>query len=208
MRVVVIGNSRDLLDRDDGERIDSFDRIVRMNSFKLNGFETQVGSRIDIVCICLSLDLVRAALVHSAHLIARAEVLWTPSWRGQKPNSEFAEAAALIGCPAEDIVFCDDTGHKDAVMRTYALDTEFRSTPEGSSDKDSPFYPTTGFQTLHLVEARFPAAEIFITGFGLNSEFDLRRFDTSGIGIWPGHDIWAERRYLLKGIDQGRWKKL
>jgi hypothetical protein len=196
MKVVVIGNSRDLLDRDDGAKIDACDRIIRINSFRLHGYERQVGSRIDTVSICLSLSLVRTALVHSADLICQARELWTPSWRGQASDVDITLALKAVKCRSEQLVFCDDTGHKDVIMRTYALTGE------------APFFPTTGLQTLHLAAARFPAADLRITGFGLNSPLDLRRFDTSGVGIWPGHNIAAERQYLLKGLAAGSWQRL
>lgn len=206
MRVLVIGNSRDLLDRDDGDRIDAFDRIIRLNSFRLDGHERQVGSRIDIVSICLSPPSVEAALRHSAHLIRQARELWTPSWRGQFSDAEVASAMAHVKRNPSELVFCDDTGHKDVIMRIYDLRPP-RTEPGEAADA-RPFHPTTGFQTIHLAEARFPEAELFITGFGLNSPLDLRRFDTSGVAMWKGHDIPLERHLLIQGINDRRWKQL
>jgi hypothetical protein len=211
MKVIVIGNSRDLLDRDDGEKIDACDRIIRINSFRLSGHTRQVGSRIDIVCICISPGLVKAALVHSADLICQANEIWTPTWRGESPEEGVASAMAAVKRKPDDLVFCDDTGHKHVIMELYGLvyeTAERREGPKTQTKDGEKFLPTTGFQTVHLAEARFPGAELFITGFGLNSPPDLRRFDTSGVEIWPGHDIPAERELLLRGIAQRRWKKL
>jgi Glycosyltransferase family 29 (sialyltransferase) len=209
MRVIVIGNSRDLLDADDGERIDGFDRIIRLNSFRLNGHERQVGSRIDIVSICLSPPSVESALRHSADLICQARELWTPSWRGQFSDAEVASAMAHVKRKPEDLIFCDDTGHKDVIMRIYGLRPPETEPGEGEqARRPDAFYPTTGFQTIHLAEARFPRAEFYITGFGLNSPLDLRRFDTSGVAMWKEHDIPMERRLLIQGIKDRRWKQL
>ena len=211
MKVVVIGNSRDLLDRDDGKKIDACDRIIRINSFRLSGYTRQVGSRIDIVCICISPDLVKWALIHSADLICQAKELWTTSWRGDFSDEEVATAMAIVKRKPEDLIFCDDTGHKDVMMELYDLvykTAEKREGPKTQTKDGQKFLPTTGFQTVHLARARFPTADLYITGFGLNSPIDLRRFDTSGVEIWPGHDIPAERELLLRGIKEGRWKKL
>lgn len=49
MNVIVVGNSSALLERQLGSRIDAFDRIVRINSFRVRGYEKHVGNRIDIV---------------------------------------------------------------------------------------------------------------------------------------------------------------
>lgn len=210
MKVIVIGNSRDLLDRNDGQRIDEFDRIVRINSFRLSRHEAQVGSRIDIVCICLSLGLLDSALVHSADLISQARELWTPSWRGHTSDENVKTVLGKLRRKPDDLIFCDDTGHKDVVMRIYDLNLNSGQSRGKSKDggASSKFFPTTGFQTIHLAEARFPEADLYITGFGLSSLLDLRRFDTSGVGIWPGHDIPGERQYLINGIKEGRWAQL
>jgi hypothetical protein len=211
MRVVVIGNSHDLLHRDDGEKIDACDRIIRINSFRLDGHARQVGSRIDIVCICISRGLVETALVHSADLISQAKEIWTPSWRGQATAEDVAFAMAAVKRRPEELIFSDDTDHKNVITSLYGLvyeTAERRAGPKTQAKDGQRFRPTTGFQTIHLAEARFPSAELFITGFGLNSPLDLRRFDTSGVGIWPGHDIPAERELLLRGAEEGRWKKL
>jgi hypothetical protein len=211
VKVVVVGNSRDLVDRDDGSRIDACDRIIRLNSFRLAGFERRVGSRVDIVSLCLSPSHVAGALVHSAGLIRRARELWTPAWRGQAPKEAIDRAIAAIGCQGRDVVFSDDTGDKAIVMALYDLvyrTAAQRQGPKTQARDGSKFLPTTGFQTVHLARARFPGADLYITGFGLNSPLDLRRFDTSGVGIWPGHDIPAERQLLLEGVASGHWKKL
>jgi hypothetical protein len=211
MKIVVIGNSADLLDRDDGEKIDRCDRIVRINSFRLSGHTRHVGARIDIVSVCIQPDHVKAALVHSADLISRATELWTPSWRGQLTHDEVAMAMATVKRRPDELVFCDDTGHKSVIMELYDLvysTAAKRDGPKTQTKSGLKFLPTTGFQTVHLARARFPSADLYITGFGLNAPGNLRRFDTSGVQIWPGHDIPAERELLLAGIADGRWQKL
>jgi hypothetical protein len=119
VRVVVVGNSLDLLDREDGGKIDACDRIVRINSFRLDGYRECVGTRIDIVCLCLSTELVKSALVHSASLIVQARELWTPSWRGQLSDDAIQFAMRVVGRSPGDLVFCDDNGHKDVVLSLY-----------------------------------------------------------------------------------------
>lgn len=205
MKVVVVGNSRDLLDKDDGEKIDACDRIIRINSFRLNGHAAQVGSRIDIVSICLSLGLLNTALVHSAEVIAQAKELWTPSWRGQASDKQITQVLSTLKISDRELLFCDDTGHKSIITSLYGLRA---ANAESTTRQPTEFFPTTGFQTIHLAEARFPGALLYVTGFGLNSPPDLRRFDSSGVGIWPGHNIEVEREYLLRGIDQNRWQRL
>lgn len=43
--VILIGNGSSVLDRQLGKIIDSFGRVIRFNSFKLSGFEDNVGTK-------------------------------------------------------------------------------------------------------------------------------------------------------------------
>jgi glycosyl transferase family 29 (putative sialyltransferase) len=211
VKVVVIGNSYDLLARDHGEEIDEFDRVVRLNAFRLRGVTRQVGSKIDIVSICLSPPMVKWALCRSADLICQATEIWTPSWRGEFSEDEVASAMTTVKRNPNELVFCDDTDHKELMMKLRRIvyeTAERRPGPKTQTKAGQKFLPTTGFQTIYLARERFPTADLYITGFGLNSPISIQRFDSSGVTMWPGHDIPAERELLIKGIRQGLWKKL
>ena len=45
--VIIIGNSENVMNYQFGNIIDSFDVVVRINDFKMGGFEREVGSKID-----------------------------------------------------------------------------------------------------------------------------------------------------------------
>lgn len=46
-RVIVVGNSRELLTHEMGQEIDDFDVVVRLNNFKIKGYEKYTGTRTD-----------------------------------------------------------------------------------------------------------------------------------------------------------------
>ena len=48
MNVCIIGNSKSILKQKNGSKIDSFDTVVRINTFKIEGFEKHVGTKTDI----------------------------------------------------------------------------------------------------------------------------------------------------------------
>jgi hypothetical protein len=50
MKVVIIGNSSNILQSKNGNLIDSFDKIIRLGQFVISGYEEHVGTRTD-VCI-------------------------------------------------------------------------------------------------------------------------------------------------------------
>lgn len=70
MSVILVGNGTSVLDNDNGELIDSFDTVVRFNSYKISGYEINVGTRTDILFTCNDyhindLDTYRSVYVHS-----------------------------------------------------------------------------------------------------------------------------------------------
>jgi hypothetical protein len=209
LTVVVVGNSRDLLTRDDGHKIDACDRVVRINAFCLDEYGKHVGSRIDIVSLCFAPQVIKWTMARSAHLVTRAQELWTPSWRGQAPARRVERAMEAFDRPVKDLVYSDDTGHKQVVTDLYWILEE--AATRSASTKTPPVdgrqcFPTTGLQTLHLARARFPGADLYLTGFGLSAPLDPRRL---GVGrVWHGHDLVAERTLLTEGITAGTWRAL
>ena len=47
-KIVLVGNGSSILNCDNGQLIDSFDTVVRFNSYKISGFEVNVGTKTDI----------------------------------------------------------------------------------------------------------------------------------------------------------------
>lgn len=48
MSIILVGNGTSILDNKNGEKIDSFENVVRFNSFKTKGFEQYTGSKTNI----------------------------------------------------------------------------------------------------------------------------------------------------------------
>lgn len=48
MNIIIVGNSPDLLKQKNGKLIDSFNYVLRMNEFEIEGFEDYVGERTDV----------------------------------------------------------------------------------------------------------------------------------------------------------------
>ena len=51
MKIIIVGNSPDLLDKKNGKLIDSFDYVLRMNEFVTEGFEDYVGIKCNIYAV-------------------------------------------------------------------------------------------------------------------------------------------------------------
>lgn len=52
-KIVIVGNSSELLNLELGEKINSFDTVIRFNNFSFlnNPYKSQVGSKIDVQVI-------------------------------------------------------------------------------------------------------------------------------------------------------------
>ena len=48
MKVIVMGNAPSVLLNEFGSTIDTFDKVIRMNDYKISGFEKHVGTKTDI----------------------------------------------------------------------------------------------------------------------------------------------------------------
>jgi len=51
-KVIIVSNSPVVLDKELGDKIDSFDTIIRINDFEIDGYEKHVGTRTDIWASC------------------------------------------------------------------------------------------------------------------------------------------------------------
>lgn len=51
MNIIIIGNGKSVLDYKYGQFIDNADVVIRMNSFRLDGYEENIGTKTDIVAI-------------------------------------------------------------------------------------------------------------------------------------------------------------
>jgi len=209
MKIAIIGNSRDVLKHAKGEKVDSANLVIRINSFRTRGVEQFTGSRTDVVSICLAPWVVANALTPASHTLRMVPTVWTPSWRGHAEDHEVAAAMEAIGHKPDKLVFSDHSGDAEAMRDLYErffAAAEARPGPKTMAEDGKRLLPTTGFLTVHLARLRFPQATVQISGFGLDTPLDLERFDESGVSMWPGHDIATERQWFLDGAQEGEWE--
>jgi len=69
-KVLLIGNGTSILDHEYGEKIDSFDTVVRFNSYTTEGYEKYIGSKTDIWFTCMdkhinNIDHYKEVITHS-----------------------------------------------------------------------------------------------------------------------------------------------
>lgn len=48
MSIIIVGNGTSVLEKTNGDKINSFDKVLRFNGFKIKGFEKNVGTKTNI----------------------------------------------------------------------------------------------------------------------------------------------------------------
>ena len=48
MSIIIVGNGTSITDNKNGHKIDSFDTVLRFNSFKIRGYEEYTGTKTNI----------------------------------------------------------------------------------------------------------------------------------------------------------------
>jgi hypothetical protein len=54
-KIIIVGNSKELLKHKNGDKIDSFDYIVRVGSFRIKGYEEYIGKKTNLLCTIANL---------------------------------------------------------------------------------------------------------------------------------------------------------
>jgi hypothetical protein len=91
--VAVVGNAESIFQRSDGEDIDGCDLVMRLNRGFIRRAENQ-GSRTDVVCLSLSLELsaIRAAF-------GDAQIVFASPWRWNISSELLAIRSSLVFYP-------------------------------------------------------------------------------------------------------------
>ena len=85
--VIVVGNSKELLDDEMGSVIDGYDMIIRLNHFKIEGYEKYTGTRTDGI--------------HMNYILTPREVIHnvldtnTIKWMGTRDKSRFCSKVGM-----------------------------------------------------------------------------------------------------------------
>lgn len=66
--ILLVGNGSSLLDAENGDKIDSFDRVVRFNTAKIEGYEKHVGTKTDILFIVCGSSKERLKKYNEVHV--------------------------------------------------------------------------------------------------------------------------------------------
>ena len=149
MKIIIVGNSPQLLEHKNGKLIDEFDVVIRTGRFVIDGYEKYTGTRTSI---------------------------WSNRWCKMIESSSIILTLSLINqiwFSELDQHYFEDEITEYFNQHNKNIDVKFFSKhllPEELYE----YQPTLGYMCVLMAAKLFPDSQIFITGFGLN--IDLNEF--------------------------------
>ena len=185
--VCIVGNSRNLLSQELGNKIDSCDDVIRIQKFKREGFEKHVGSKITVASLSWKDVPQMRDFIEYGNIDINSVELWAP----HKLEGERLHTAMSILGHANIFAASRET-YSSVVRELY-----------------SNFWtkkPSTGIMTIVLALQKFHDRKIYICGFDSTIEKD-HYYDPNHIDRLPpgmtvsGHNWEKEWEYIQKLID-------
>jgi len=186
--IAIVGNAGYLLDAAYGRQIDDHDIVIRMNNFRLDGYQRSIGSRVDMVLTNFS----PYSIVFDNPDLKRARL--------------FVSSRPMNFLRHPQLGLCDRLGlHVTAGMRALGATRVFVPNLPYFVDHTRRLgvYPTTGLMALYLVVDILAdrCARLFLTGFsffqGRSHYFSKLSIDAAKL-----HNIEAERSAFRETIRQ------
>lgn len=192
LNVLVIGNAPSVLDRELGHRIDQFDVVIRINNFRIQGYEKQIGSKTDYALIspaCMpSSEL--SALPASKVFVFGANL--RDDYEKIKSRLSDKSRGCQIVPPAENIL-------KSAIyVDAMRLEMDF--------DLTSDQWPSTGIVAVQWArDMHGKAAKVHVHGFDFYSDnrHTLTRYFDVTTKADGKHDFDREKLHLQQMVDKG-----
>lgn len=195
-KVLIIGNSPEVLNKKYGHLIDSFDIIIRINDFSINGYETFIGTKTHYIMCTFATNI-------------------TKEYEKINPKNIYMFAAEK----KDDFDFIEKRFLYEKIDNINILDDYYfqgLNDKIGLTDKQR---ASTGLIAIEFALNTFKAHQIYFHGIGLNANMYTHNkahyFDQDGVGMdrWVKanntyHDIFKEREYLKKLILDKKISKL
>jgi hypothetical protein len=170
MKAIIVGNANSLLQSCNGNLIDSFDLVIRLNKFQIKGYEQYVGTKTDIYCSKW------LNMKYNINTVSAYAKIWLPypkppNWWTSKGNfKEVTEAqhnSHLLehGLTADKITYLD-------LDRAEEMESIFKNVCQPSTGLISIMM---AIQELYNYEIVYTGFDNFSTGWYWDSSHDCLR---------------------------------
>ena len=189
MNICVVGNSKDLLDKELGKEIDSHEIVIRVNNFIIKGFEKSVGSKTTIVSCAFGSNFYPRLTQDTRDALSKSYI-----WLIQLGNERVLRIKEC-GIPLE---------------RVAVINSETYSFLSSTVYKDWwRKLPSSGIATIAMAIDLFPKSKISIVGFDKKIRKCHYYNDEVDEGLpTDGHDWKSEIAYIENLERSGKIKRL
>ncbi|KJF73162.1 hypothetical protein RP75_13225 [Agrobacterium arsenijevicii] len=197
LRVLVLGNAPSVLERELGAEIDKFDVVIRVNNFRIRGFEKHIGSKTTYALIspaCMESDDLKS-------LDPRNVFVLGANLRNDYEKIKTRLTDEKRGChvvpPAENVL--NPALYVDALR----VDMNF--------DLSETQWPSTGIVAVQWArDMHGKAASIYVHGFDFYSDnrSTLTRYFNVTTKSDGKHDFDREKQFMASLLNKGAIKKL
>jgi hypothetical protein len=185
-KIIIIGNSKKLLSIKNRDIINSFDRNIRFNGFKIIGYEKYIGNIIDIVCLIPVGNGAKALLNEQSNLVTRqAKEIWF-SRPKELCNNLYNTILTKFCNKKQKIVHPSLEQYNNILEKCKKIDNITKT-------------PSSGFVAIEMAIELFKDYQIYITGF---DQFQFGHYFNNKI-VPKCHNIKAEKYYIEKYIKDG-----
>lgn len=180
--LIIVGNGPSATLNSNGYKINNFHKVVRINDFKIEGYEWEVGKRTDILFTC------RLNEYNSPEKIAA-----------------FPEVVlSLLMNPLEGVEILPEVINAPNV--TAHLDWFYAGRVAEAAGIPDPYYPSTGLICIFYMLSK--GYDVTITGFDNFKDGNRHYFREGDRPQPPRHSGEHEREYINKLINNGKIKTL
>lgn len=198
LRVLVIGNAPSVLNWELGDKIDEFDVIIRINNFRVSGYERFIGSK-------------TSAAVISPACMESSELKSLPLERvfvfGANLRNNYLKITERL---SEEVRGCKVVPPEENILQAPIYVDGLRM--EMGLDVTKGIWPTTGIATIAWAVDVFQSydAEIYVHGFDFYSDnrSKLTRYFNVTTEADGKHDFDAEKEYMKSLLRHGVIKML
>jgi hypothetical protein len=173
MNICIVGNGQSALYKNNGNFIDSCDIVIRMGNFNIKGYESCVGSKIDIYC-----SRWYKAKHKSYDLFSNIKEMWIPrtyETREKKYDNlimNFNVLNKIMYIPLHLI-------YKYKIKFPYKLSNQLNNSKTSNKDLNCSL-PDSGIIAIDMALIKFPNSKIYISGFD-NCATDSHYWDKSSV---------------------------
>lgn len=182
MKVLIVGNGLSLLTKERKNIIDSFDIVIRINDYEIEGYESFVGAKIDIWAVD------------------------TATFQNKIKDIQTINIPEIWMLPSS--AYGGEIEHFKNILRTCRGSKYFVGTQEFAKalEKEVGHFPSTGLNVIKTAMKRFGGV-IFIVGFDHFSNEKQVDYFKPLTSIVP-HIGEKEKRYVDLLIKNGRVERL